>query len=287
MFQQNGDFGFINDDLLSPPPLILYDFGMEHRENEVYDFTNDNRENYSGYLFQYTLDGSGIFESPAGRISLEKNQGFFISLPHSSRYFLPTKKNAHWHFLFLHFDGSVASPFYQEITRINGNILELPKNSRTIQLFLEEYHSIYHGKKYRRYEAGAFLYRFLSSLLNETERPCPTKQTIAAIGHQWIERNYTSHHSLSEMCQEIGISLPYFSREFRKQYGTGAMEYLTRMRLEHSLQLLLNTDLSINEIALCCGFSNANYYAKVFRKTMAVSPSAYRSQHGFPSSFIF
>lgn len=55
-------YGFINHDSISPLPLILYDMGFELRQNEDYYFDNHNRENYDGYIIQYTLSGYGIYE---------------------------------------------------------------------------------------------------------------------------------------------------------------------------------------------------------------------------------
>jgi len=78
------------------------------------------------------------------------------------------------------------------------------------------------------------------------------------------------------MSREIGISLPHLTRLFLKEQGMPPIQYLTQLRLEHALNLLLNTSLPIQEVAIACGFTCSNYFAKVFKKALQVSPSTYR-----------
>jgi len=74
------------------------------------------------------------------------------------------------------------------------------------------------------------------------------------------------------------LSVSHFSHLFRISTGTSAHQYMLRLRVEHSQQLLRNRDLSILEVALEAGFQNQQHFATVFRRFLGVSPSAYRSQ---------
>lgn len=112
------------------------------------------------------------------------------------------------------------------------------------------------GKTYQRYEAGSFLYQFLCSLLREVEDQTMPAKNCAERGHAWLERNFTSDRSLSEMCEELHVSLSHFSRQFRDVYGISPMKHLTHLRLEFSRQLLLNTTLSIQDISQRSGFGD-------------------------------
>lgn len=70
-----------------------------------------------------------------------------------------------------------------------------------------------------------------------------------------------------------------FSRSFRREIGISPIEYLSNVRLEHAMQLLTTTNLSINEIAVLSGFSNGNYFAKVFKRKLGFTPSDYKRNH--------
>ena len=70
----------------------------------------------------------------------------------------------------------------------------------------------------------------------------------------------------------------YFSRRFKALTGFGFLEYLTQTRIRAAEQLLIETELSIENIAELTGFSCSNYFGDVFRHYKGVSPTAYRIQ---------
>lgn len=62
------------------------------------------------------------------------------------------------------------------------------------------------------------------------------------------------------------------------QTGLRPVEYLTRLRLEEAVRLLNTTSLPIDTISSRCGFGDGNYFSKVFRSHMSLSPRAFRQQ---------
>lgn len=62
------------------------------------------------------------------------------------------------------------------------------------------------------------------------------------------------------------------------------MEYLTQRRLEYALHLLLTSDLPVAQVAEACGFGDASYFGKRFRKQMGLTPSQYRHRIPPPGS---
>nr|MDF9460345.1 helix-turn-helix transcriptional regulator [Bacillus pumilus] len=72
------------------------------------------------------------------------------------------------------------------------------------------------------------------------------------------------------------LSKSHFTREFKKATGFTPIHYLTNIRLEKAETLLKTTKYSIEEIAIQCGYRNANYLNKVFRKKIGMSPKQLR-----------
>lgn len=97
----------------------------------------------------------------------------------------------------------------------------------------------------------------------------------------YIEKNYTQNISLDMLANMFSLNPSYFSKKFKSVVGTGFKEYLTNLRIIHSERLLLETQKSITEIAMLCGFDNSNYYGDSFRKKNRVSPSEFRKKKGF------
>ena len=88
MEYNRGIFGVLNQDDMEEQPLVLLDGGVERRCGEAYDFINDSRPGYEGFLFQYTLLGEGVYEKNGFRHAVGRGRGFLIQFPEKSRYFL-------------------------------------------------------------------------------------------------------------------------------------------------------------------------------------------------------
>lgn len=95
---------------------------------------------------------------------------------------------------------------------------------------------------------------------------------------EYIFYNFKNDITLEEAADIAGLRDTYFSRMFQEVTGYGFKEYLSHLRLQHSQKLLLNSKLSVTEIALECGFSNSNYFGDVFKKDTGLSPREFRKQ---------
>lgn len=274
-----GSYGFIDIDDLTPPLFRVYDFGYEIRSNEAYLFDNRNREAYEGFLFQMTLDGEGYFETNGKLHKLSKNKGFLIDFPNESSYFLQQHNPSSWTYFYLHFTGEGSKVLVEKILQSSGPVITLSPMSPSVQLFFDEYHGIKSGKTYKRFESGNFLYRFLTSLLTEIESSPASNTQLVDTCVQWIHRHYSTQESLLSMSTSLGVSLPHLSRQFKEQKGQSPIEYMTYVRLQHAMSLLLNTELPIQKIASLCGYTSGNYFSKVFLKNLLLSPTDYRKMY--------
>lgn len=283
---QFGTFGFLQSGSLDDEPLVLLDFGLEARKNENYDFNNADRD-YSGYLFQYTLRGRGLFtwEGPAGTgrqtENLTAGTAFLTAFPENSRYFLPQDEPDNcWEYLYVHFQGPAALPFFSKIRASFGPCFALPADSLPILLLLNLHRELREGRQLKSYEGGELVYRFLSSLLRTLESPSlfePSAPVAESI--RYMKEHFDRRFSMEELAGRLGLSAAYFTRLFTRETGQTPLVCLNGIRLSHAVFLLLNTSLSIEEIALSCGFSCGNYFCKVFRKASGFSPAEYRKRY--------
>jgi LacI family transcriptional regulator len=81
---------------------------------------------------------------------------------------------------------------------------------------------------------------------------------------------------VKDILREVPISRRSLEIQFQHYLGRSPAEEIRRVRLDKGCELLARTDLSIGEIASACGFANANYFAKAFRRAKGSSPTAYR-----------
>ena len=93
----------------------------------------------------------------------------------------------------------------------------------------------------------------------------------------YIEKSYMNPITLQEMAQVSGMAINRFASSFREFFHQTPIEYLNSYRMERACILLINTALSITEIAYQCGFNDSSYFVKVFKRYKGVTPKKYRS----------
>jgi AraC-like DNA-binding protein/ligand-binding sensor protein len=96
----------------------------------------------------------------------------------------------------------------------------------------------------------------------------------------FIMENFTRKISLKEISAIAGLSPPYFSTIFKEEMGENLSKYLNRLRVEKASHLLLDTEMSLSEIAACCCFEDQSWFSKIFKAYTGISPGKYRNQGG-------
>lgn len=96
----------------------------------------------------------------------------------------------------------------------------------------------------------------------------------------YIDRNYMNRISLPSIAKALYISESTVSHSFSATYGFSVAKYLLTVRIEQSKHQLVQTDMSISEIALNVGFGSLTTYYRNFNKLIGMSPAAYRERYG-------
>jgi len=92
-----------------------------------------------------------------------------------------------------------------------------------------------------------------------------------------IEANYASKDfSLSGAAQALELSPAYLSHVFKQQTGDSFINTLNRVRMEHACKCLMDKELSVSMVAGMCGYTDAGYFTRVFKKKFGVTPGQWR-----------
>ncbi|HEY1084126.1 MAG TPA: AraC family transcriptional regulator [Prosthecobacter sp.] len=95
---------------------------------------------------------------------------------------------------------------------------------------------------------------------------------------RYLVAHFREEVRLEEMLKLTHLSRPTFARQFKKLSGHTLSEFLNRLRLQAACRELVETDQSILEIALHCGFTQVSFFNRLFRRMTGCSPSAYRKK---------
>lgn len=133
------------------------------------------------------------------------------------------------------------------------------------------------------YELFTLLYRYCPAKKEkktETEQASHNQfQSVLT----YIDLHFYEEISSEKLSRIFGYSEGYFCRQFKAVTGLTPMNYIRILRLEKAQEMLQKQELSLNEIAIRCGFSNANYFSRCFKSHFKMTPTEYaRQQKGLP-----
>ncbi len=94
-----------------------------------------------------------------------------------------------------------------------------------------------------------------------------------------IQEHYMENLSLSQLADMVHLSAPYLSKFFDQQFGMTFLTYLTQVRLNHAVNLLLTSNKIIEDVSAESGFPNSHAFVQAFKKEYGVLPSVYRRQN--------
>ena len=92
----------------------------------------------------------------------------------------------------------------------------------------------------------------------------------------YIREHYDKPITLDDMAKTAEMSMKYFGTFFKNMTGKTPVDYLNAYRIEKASRKLINTDLSVTDIAYSCGFNDLSYFIKTFKKINHIPPGKYR-----------
>jgi len=120
--------------------------------------------------------------------------------------------------------------------------------------------------------------RICAEYITLTNRMNLTDRNLVREIRSYIQQNFMMKLSIEQMAHHFLCSKSTLMNSFKKAYNITINQYLTQVRLSHARKLLEHQDISIHEIADRCGFSDQNYFSKVFFKAYAMTPTKYREE---------
>lgn len=115
-------------------------------------------------------------------------------------------------------------------------------------------------------------------LSEDATRAIESRKTYTEV-KKYLDENYTSIDSVDELCKNLYINKYYLTHLFSARYGVSPLQYVIRKRIALSEYLLVNSDRKVDEIALTCGYDDAAYFCRIFKKQEGVTPLQFRKMH--------
>lgn len=123
---------------------------------------------------------------------------------------------------------------------------------------------------------SALLYQLEAELRQSLAAPLSRQEQSWSNVQEYIQMNLCRDVGRSEIADAVGIHSAALSRLIQKKSGLTLRQYINLIRLEYAQNLLGDDHLTIDEIAMQCGFCYTSYFIRNYRKMFGISPGAGR-----------
>ena len=278
-------FNIVNDAAASNYVFIRslgYECQYAKQEKPYYwDCHSNEKDNIvnTACILQYTVSGEGAVEINDKTYRLLPGSIFMIERPGPYKYWLPEGSD-HWELKFIELSVN-ALPIWNAITQSFGQVFTMNETGAIITLWDEIFEKTQKGGIQSIYDNALYAYTFLLAVhkyLAEFGARSKNSESIQQC-IDYIKENFAQNITITEIAKAGDLSPFYLNKTFKTILGETPIRYVTKIRIRYSMALLYNSDLTIDEIAEQCGFQNANYFSKVFKKYTNMSPTDFRKQH--------
>ena len=128
-------------------------------------------------------------------------------------------------------------------------------------------------------ELKATVYRLLAFLGKQSLRSYNKKYLSIEVGIELLESDPFSDRSIEEIANICGVSSGCFRRLFKEYSGKSPIEYRTDVKLDKAKNLLLNSNITVENLADDLGFESGAYFCRVFKKKIGMTPKEYRKNN--------
>ena len=212
----------------------------------------------------YCTEGEGCFEFENGT-TIRYKKGDAVAIPPRERHANISKKG------FANIHLSIEDPVFPyrgafRVSDEDGNLKHAMNQAK--YYFLTDIYK----KELVLSALGELIVSYMIVYRSKNEFSAPVEQI-----RMMILRNYAqSDFALDDAVREMPFHYDYLRKLFKKEMGITPLEYMTNLRMkkaENLLSAMWNREYSVSEVAQMCGYEDALYFSRVFKKTYGCSPS--------------
>ena len=261
-----------NDHIHSPHYLSLLAGG---RMSITYPYNYD-MGGLEAYCILYTEEGSGYLKYDGRTYYLDPGSLIFIDCLHNHHIEI---QHSPWKQKLLYLQGSPLNHYYKQFSEYKDVIFFVGKSSYLPDLidnilnaeYNQDYLSLMQNRKLTDLLTELTIEK-KHSYLSQTETHNHVKEM-----KYMFDSHCEFHFTLEWLENHFQISRYRLCREFKASEGVSIISYLNSVRINTAKNLLVSTELRINEIGAAVGIDNTNHFIQLFKASTGTTPSKYRN----------
>jgi len=242
---------------------------------EVFHYVNVNvsqcleipEEKIDFYDFTFVLSGEMTYTSNGVTYVLGKNDAIFLK-PGTIRTREGSNESVKYVSFNFHLMPGVNVPFDDFIPNcISTDIRKLVSAFPQSRLSTH-----YHSEQ----KLANMLNYIIFEIMDVTSLNCNNEHVIKILRH--IEENITKDLSLHVISEKINLTKEYTSHIFRREMGKSLTDYVNEKKMLYAKELILDREMSLTDIATHLGYSNYNYFSRLFKKHFNINPISLKNR---------
>lgn len=228
------------------------------------------------HLIHYVFSGKGCFFSGGKRYELHAGQGFIIFTGTVATYRADDAEP--WSYGWLGFSGADARSLMHRVGISPDKPVFTAGGADEIRSIIRSVGEDISSLRFGAISAVGGLLRFLAQIAQPSGENASLSPTDSHFEKAvwYIEGHLERGVSVGEVAAFVGLCRSQLFRVFRSAAGVSPQEWILNLRLNRAAQLLIDSALTLEEVALSCGFSCAAQLGHALRKHRGLSPTALR-----------
>lgn len=254
----------------------------QHPEDYYFDW--EKGRSLKEYQIIYISNGSGFFEANGMKPQLIEGGTIILLYPEVWHRYRPNE-NTGWEEYWVGFSGSYAQHLLEQVCFSPQNpIIQVGFNNEFLETF-SRLIDITEKKEdtYRKFSSFLLIQLlgivYASALLSK--RQSTKKEEIIHEILKIIHKNWNNLIDFEELSKRFNVSYSWFRKSFKEVLGTSPNQYQLMLKVRKAESLIVETNLTMAEIAYQSGFESEFYFSKIFKQKMKVNASELRKRKIF------
>ena len=226
------------------------------------------RAGLDSFLLFFIREGEMLFEYEGRSFAARKKDIVFLDCMQPHRYKALTRTEFYW----FHFDGSASRAYFDHFRENKGLHFREQRNMEENFVLI---HDLMRSGCPDEGAMSVHVHRILALLFSSVGKSSAPSDIIAR-ARVYMDEHYMEKLSAEQIAEASRVSPSHLFRVFRSETGLTPYGYLTNVRMEHAMKMLLNTSYSVEEIADLCAFCSSANFIRAFRQSTGVTPRRFR-----------
>jgi AraC-like DNA-binding protein len=257
-------------------PFYVTGIGIQKNQEHIL-----RKEGFNFYQLAFCSSGEGTFFIRDKQFSITEGMGFFFypDIPHE--YYAVKEP---WEIYWITFGGNSIHSTLNYLKLNEYEILINTMHYNFIDELVDISITLNSDSPYKAIQASSLLYELIIKTKEHSRISSPQQinkmfQLQPVINY--MEQNFHKYSSLEEMSAIINITPHHLCRLFKQVFGMSPFSYLTKIRMQHAKQLLMEKpNIKVLDIAKYVGYDDTSYFCAIFKRNEGYSPMEFRKMHG-------